>query len=121
MAQTVAYQSLKHQCEQQAGQIEKLQQKVAELRPLSAIGEAHLNKCQSSRSTVEVNSSFTRTELSISLTQVEATESYQSLEQKSVEQKKAIASLQQQIAQLQATATIGEFRLNKWRNRKFSG
>lgn len=46
-------------------------------------------------------------------------ESYESLKQQSEEQTKLIADLQQQIAELQRIARIGEFQLNKWRYRTF--
>lgn len=117
MAQTEAYQSLQRQCQEQAKLIETLQQQLAELRPFAAIGEA-----QSYSPSANTGSSFTASVQPQSQVTAQSgqQESYQSLQQRSEEQAKAIASLREQIAQLRPLATIGEARLNKWRSRTFS-
>ncbi|CBN55565.1 hypothetical protein OSCI_2110001 [Kamptonema sp. PCC 6506] len=45
---------------------------------------------------------------------------YQALQRQSQEQVNTIKTLQEQLAQLQTVAGIGEAKLNKWRNRTFS-
>lgn len=120
MAQTEAYQSLKGKCEEQAQLIETLQKQLADLRSLGSIGEAHINKWQSYTPSAGVGSSWTSSSVQPSYgTSHGQSESYQDLQQRSEEQEKAIASLQQQLSQLRSLATIGEARLNKWRNRTF--
>jgi len=121
IAQTEAYKSLQRKYQQQTQLIESLQQQIVQLRSLSSIGESHLNKWQSYSSVGQVDSSVTARGASNSTAPSGQSESYQSLQQQVEEQEKAIATLQQQIAQLRSLATIGEARLNKWRSRNFSG
>jgi phycoerythrin-associated linker protein len=107
--QPVASSELERQSQQQQQQIEKLQQQLAELQPVANIGAAQLNKWQSG----DRDSSFA------SKQQI-SQQGDRSLQMQVESQKTDIANLEQKIAELRSLATIGEARLNKWRNRFFS-
>lgn len=122
LTQSQAYQSLQRQFEEQTKLIATLQQRVAELRSLGAIGQFQLNKWQSYSSTAQVGSTPSATEVSQSLypSHIRQPEGFDALQRQVEEQDKAIAALHQQIAELRSIATIGEAQLNKWRSRSFS-
>jgi phycoerythrin-associated linker protein len=106
--QPVALTELERQSQQQQKQIEQLQQQLAELQPVANIGAAQLNKWQSS----DRDSTFANKQQTTQL-------GSQSLQTRVESQKTEIANLEQKIAEVRSLATIGEARLNKWRNRCF--
>lgn len=117
-----AYQTLLGQCEEMAEQIERMQERLADLRRVAAIGEVQSNKWSAySRSFAgQENGATAQLPLPELLKTPLESESYESLQGRAELQSQAIAVLQKQQAQLQSLATIGEVRLNKWRRRIFS-
>jgi phycoerythrin-associated linker protein len=106
---------LQRKCEEQNQLIETLQQQLAELQPFASMGTSALNKWQTNN-----QSSTSVRKLTNSFSSQSAIASDRSLLRQDREQEETIASLQSQIADLQRFATIGEARLNKWRNRTFN-
>lgn len=122
LAQSQAYQSLQRQFEDQTKLIATLQQQLAELRPLSSIGQFQLNRWQSTSSAPQGGSTPSATGVSQGMgsTHSGQPESFDALQRQVEQQEKAIAALRQQIAELRSLATIGEAQVNKWRSRSFS-
>lgn len=122
IAQTEDYKSLKNQCQEQAKLIESLERQLADLRPFGTIGEAELNRWLSFSPGSSSTTSSTTSEVSSGKIPIQnsSPESFPSLQRLCEEQEKAIANLQQKIADLRPLAAIGQARLNKWRNRNFS-
>jgi hypothetical protein len=114
---TEDYLSLQRQCNERTKQIEDLKQLLNQLRSSASIGSAYLGQWQSA-STFNTSTSIPAS--SNASQQYQSTETYASLQRRAQEQEKTIASLQQEVAETQALATIGEARLNKWRGRFFS-
>jgi phycoerythrin-associated linker protein len=116
MAKTEANLSLQHQCQEQESAIALLEQQLAELRPYASLVQAKFSRWQSS------GTETTATPPRQSQWKKEASqpESYLDLQQRSQEQARAIAALEQEIAQLRPYASIAEAQLNKWRSRTFS-
>ncbi|HBB34862.1 MAG TPA: photosystem I reaction center subunit XII [Cyanobacteria bacterium UBA8803] len=116
-----AYLSLQRQYEEQAKTIENLEQQLAQLRSVAALGAALTNKWQSqtppttSQSTVGVGVPH-----HTKIPTIGQSDSYIVLQQQVKQQTEAIATLQDQIAQLRPLAAIGDAKLNKWRSRTFS-
>ncbi|MEH1842517.1 MAG: phycobilisome rod-core linker polypeptide [Nostoc sp.] len=102
-AQTAAEQALQQKIKEQESQIATLQQQLADLQPFASIGATQFSTSSQSSSSVS------------------STNEYTSLQQQADAQAKQIAALQEQIADAQRYATIGEARLNKWRSRVFNG
>ncbi|RMF21376.1 MAG: hypothetical protein D6756_12610, partial [Cyanobacteria bacterium J083] len=105
---------LERKYEEQKAKIEQLQEKVTQLQSLANIGLNSLSKWQSSYNLP--GSQFQQLEY----IQLENNFNNQSLEQKVAKQAEQIKLLEAKIAQLQTLATIGESKLNKWRNRFYS-
>lgn len=115
-----AYQSLLGKCEEMAKEIGKIQEGLADLRRVAAIGQTQLNKSiVYSSSVADGNGEIDSLPPSELLKAPSESESYESLQSRSEAQSQAIAILQKQRAQLQSLATIGAARLNKWRGRSF--
>lgn len=96
-----AEQALRQTVQEQAQVIDRLQQQLTDLRPLSAIGASYLkNGWQPSA--------------------VPALADSTSLQQQADAQAAQILALKSQIKDSRRYATIGEARVNKWRNRIFS-
>jgi uncharacterized coiled-coil protein SlyX len=105
--QTVVYQDLQNQYDEQEKVLAKLRSQLAELSPLASIGVSQLSKWQSiTPGTFEI---ATRSPSGIQ----------PSLQQSIEEQKNAIAQLETKIAELRRYAAIGEAKLSKWRSRVF--
>lgn len=103
IARIQAEQALQQKIQEQQSQIATLQQQLSDLRPFATIGAAQINSSwQSSGSEVSMDENA-------SLQQVADTQAAQ------------ITALQEQIADARRFASIGEARLNKWRNRVFAG
>jgi phycoerythrin-associated linker protein len=85
---------------------------------LSTIATSQLSKWESRGYTTDITSQVTSTE-QLGRQKLGSVNN-QNLQLQVEEQKKAIANLQEKIAQAQSVATIGEARLNKWRSRFFS-
>ena len=119
---TQPYQDIQRKCEEQEKQIKALQQQLAELQPFATIGTSVLSKWESySPRTISESKVATSFPSQPQITGTEQkTDSYPMLLQRSQQQSDAIASLADQIADLQRFASIGEARLNKWRGRTFS-
>jgi phycoerythrin-associated linker protein len=113
-----SYSSLQQQYQEQALIIEQLEQKLTELNSLSTIATSQLSKWESRGYTTDITSQVTSTE-QLGRQKLGSVNN-QNLQLQVEEQKKAIANLQEKIAQAQSVATIGEARLNKWRSRFFS-
>jgi phycoerythrin-associated linker protein len=122
LARSQTYQSLQRQFEEQAKLIATLQEQVAELRSVGAIGQFQLNKWQSTNSTAQGGSTPSPTGLSQGMISSHSgqPDSFDALQRQVEQQDKAIAALRQQIAELRSLAAIGEAQLNKWRSRSFS-
>jgi phycoerythrin-associated linker protein len=118
-AQSAAYQSLKHQCEEQAQLIETLEKQLGELRSLGTIGDTQLKSKWQPYSSSDIGSSWAASVQPSQVATSGQSESYEDLLRRCEAQENAIAALRQQIANLQPAATIGEARLNKWRKRTF--
>lgn len=95
--------ALQQTIQEQAQEIERLQQQLGDLRPFAAIGAA------------QVKSGWQPSVVSTS------EEASASLQQQSDAQAAQIVVLQEQIADARRYAAIGEARLNKWRSRTFNG
>ncbi|MDJ0531779.1 MAG: phycobilisome rod-core linker polypeptide [Xenococcaceae cyanobacterium MO_207.B15] len=95
---------------QQKQKIEELEQKLKNIRPFAAIGAAELNKYQSQSAEVDNNQT---------IPQNNNYGIYRDLKRQTEEQEKIIANLENKLADAQRFASIGEARLNKWRNRVF--
>ncbi|GAB4194566.1 MAG: hypothetical protein Fur006_40450 [Coleofasciculaceae cyanobacterium] len=122
LTRSQTYQSLQRQFEEQAKLIATLQEQVAELRSVGAIGQFQLNKWQSTSSTAQGGSTPSPTGVSQGMISSNSgqPESFDALQRQVEQQDKAIAALRQQIAELRSLAAIGEAQLNKWRSRSFS-
>ena len=98
-----ADQALQQTIQDQAQEIERLQQQLSDMRPFAAIGASYLkNDWQSSAVYPPEEGSA-------------------ALQRQAEVQVAQIAALQNQIADTRRYAAIGEARLNKWRNRVFNG
>jgi hypothetical protein len=121
LAQTRAYQDLQRQSAEQEKIIEQLQGQLTELNSFANLGAIELNKWQKKgivpQSETSLTPSFPTSRTPIK--NVQASETFQSLQQRVEEQQQIITTLEAQIAQLKSLASIGEIRLNKWRNRTF--
>ena len=110
--------NLEQKYQTQAKQINQLQQKLADLSPFATIGTTELNRWQSKSSPV---SSQSEASISISSTTNQSTydSSNRDLQIQVKQQAETIANLEEQVADAQRLASIGEARLNKWRSRAF--
>lgn len=111
-AKTEDYLALQRQCREQEAAIAKLQQQIAELRPFANVAAAQFSQWQAYSTGTSVSVPATGENIE--------TASYSELERRSREQAKAIAALEQNIAELRPLAAIAEAKLNKWRSRTFS-
>ncbi|MEO1209990.1 MAG: phycobilisome rod-core linker polypeptide [Cyanobacteria bacterium J06638_20] len=102
-AQVAVDYALQQTVQEQAEEIQRLQQTLADLRPFAAIGAAQLKDTWQP-------SVAASTEVSLA-----------SLHQQADAQSAQIKALQEQIADARRYAAIGEARLNKWRSRTFNG
>ena len=109
LARKQAQEKLQQQIQEQSEVIATLQQQLAELQPFASIAASKFN--QGGFSGIGLVSTNT--------TNGETTDTYNALQQKFAKQEEAIANLRQQIADARPLATIGEYRLNKWRSRSF--
>ncbi|MEB3294746.1 MAG: phycobilisome rod-core linker polypeptide [Synechococcales bacterium] len=99
----VADQALQQTLQEQAQEIERLQQQLADVRPFAAIGSAIVKNDWRSPAVPA------------------PAEPTSALLQQQVDMQSAqIAQLQEQLADARRYAAIGEARLNKWRSRTFS-
>ena len=98
-----AEQALRQTLQQQSQEIERLQKQLAELRPLASFGASQLK--QTWGSSILSNGS----------------ETDDSLQQQIEAQATQLSQLQEQLADAQRYALIGEARLNKWRSRLYNG
>ncbi|NJP11378.1 MAG: phycobilisome linker polypeptide [Leptolyngbyaceae cyanobacterium RU_5_1] len=105
-----AEQVLQQQYQEQETLIATLQQQLAELRPFASLGSAVTRQSQFM--------SAAKTETQVASTIAHSSAENQ-LQQQVAEQKSLIDSLQQQISEARAFGSIGEARLNKWRQRAF--
>ena len=94
--------ALKQQVQQQAQEIEHLQNQLAEIRPFASIGATYLKNSWGP------------------LTVAYSDDALLSLQQQINDQAAQIDALQSQIAEARRYAVIGEARLNKWRGRIFN-
>lgn len=101
--QVAAEQALKQRLQQQAQEIERLQQQLSELRPLATVGATYLKNSWSPSAAASGSESST------------------SLQQQSDGQAAQMAALQAQIADARRYAVIGAARTNKWQSRRFNG
>ncbi|MGC8711277.1 MAG: phycobilisome rod-core linker polypeptide [Leptodesmis sp.] len=104
--------TLEQQYQKQAAVIANLQKQLAQLSPFASMGAAITRQGQfNTAATVETpaNLSFGSTTQG----------GYRSLQQQVNEQTAQIASLQKQVAEARALASISEARLNRWRQRTF--
>ncbi len=97
-----AEQALQQKIQEQKSQIAALQQQLAELKPFAEIGAAQLKSSWQPASNAESEKEYTY------------------LQHKADAQAAHITALQEEIADAQRFAAIGEARLNKWRSRVFS-
>ncbi|MDJ0676275.1 MAG: phycobilisome rod-core linker polypeptide [Calothrix sp. MO_167.B42] len=109
LARQQAQAALQQQIQEQSEVIATLQQQLAELRPFASIAASQFN--QGGFSGIA--------SVSTSTGNGETTDTYNALQQKFAQQEQAIADLRQQIADARPLATVGEYRLNKWRSRSF--
>lgn len=98
-----AEQALQQTIQEQAQMIDRLQQQLADLHPFAAIGASYLKSDWQSSAVYP------------------SEESSAALQRQADVQVAQIAALQDQIADTRRYATIGEARVNKWRNRVFNG
>lgn len=112
---------LQQECDEQKKVIASLEQKLQELQSFATIGAAGLSKWQSYLTNVDSDSKPTASFSNQNqYRRIYAQPgSREALQQLSQQQKDKIASLQQQIAQSQSLANLGEARLNKWRSKVF--
>ncbi|MGJ3251517.1 MAG: hypothetical protein ACFE0J_10355 [Elainellaceae cyanobacterium] len=111
---------LLRRCNEQEARINSLRQQLKELRPTATIGEAWLKRGQASAA-----SSFT---LSNQANQSHHTrpdlasdrEQPLNLQDRLIWQNEIIAGLEHDVKETRRLSTIGEARLNRWRNRTFS-
>ncbi|MBE9168373.1 phycobilisome rod-core linker polypeptide [Pleurocapsales cyanobacterium LEGE 06147] len=114
---TQFYTNLEQQYQEQALQIQQLQQRLAQLSPVASIGAAQVNKWQGRVYAPEIGAEeFSGTK---SLSQMLADANKQDLQLQVEKQQEMIAKLERQIAEAQSLAFVGEARLNKWRSRVF--
>ncbi len=113
VTRTIPYE-LQRQCREQAQEIEQLQQKIAELRPVAAVGEEITTRFATASDSSQTTEAppIPTTEPSIT-----ANESQWELYRK--QQQRAIEYLRSQLNQLRRLSVLGEARLNKWRPRNF--
>ncbi|MCU0536257.1 MAG: phycobilisome rod-core linker polypeptide [Hydrococcus sp. Prado102] len=105
--QTVVYQDLQNQYDEQEKILAQLRSQLAQLSSLASIGISQLSKWQSTTPGTSEIAIHSPSEIQPSL--------QQSVEQ----QKNAIAQLETKVAELRLYAAIGEAKLNKWRSRVF--
>ena len=98
-----AEQAVKLKIQQQAQEIERLQQQLADLRPVATLGANQLKDSWNAS------------------TSLDSIEAEASLQQQVEFQGVQIAALKARIADARRYAVIGEARLNKWRSRLFRG
>ncbi|MEM1368056.1 MAG: phycobilisome rod-core linker polypeptide [Cyanobacteria bacterium P01_H01_bin.15] len=98
-----AERALQQTIDQQVQEIERLQQQLADLRPLAVVGA------------VQLRNSWNPSTASI------GDDAAESLQQQIDAQAAQIADLEAQILDARRYATIGEAKLNKWRTRFFRG
>ena len=98
-----AEQAVKLKIQQQAQEIERLQQQLADLRPVATLGANQLKDSWNAS------------------TSLDSIEAEVSLQQQVEFQGVQIAALKARIADARRYAVIGEARLNKWRSRLFRG
>lgn len=104
--------TLEQQYQEQAAVIANLQKQLSQLSLFAIMGAAITRQGQfNTAATVE-----TSTNLSFGST---TQSGYRSLQQQVNEQTAQIASLQEQVAEARALASISEARLNRWRQRTF--
>lgn len=99
-----ADQALQQTIQEQAQEMERLQQQLADLRPFAAVGASYLKNDWRSPSVASP-----------------AEPTSTSLQQQVDAQAVQIAWLQEQLADVRRYAAIGEARVNKWRSRTFNG
>ena len=109
LARKQAQETLQQQIQEQSEVIATLQQQLAQLEPFATIATSKFG--QGGFSGIGLVSTPTTNE--------ETTDTYNALQQKFAKQEEVIADLRQQIADARPLATIGEYRLNKWRSRSF--
>lgn len=109
LARQKAEAALQQQIQEQEGVIATLQEQLADIRPFASIAASKFIKWEFSGAAP----------VSTSATNGETTDTYTALQQKLEKQEQAIAYLRQQIADARPLATLGEYRLNKWRSRSF--
>ncbi len=109
LARKQAESALQQQIQEQEGVIATLQQQLADLKPFASIATTKFSQWES-----DGGSSAT-----MAPTNGGGTDTYTTLQRQVEEQEKAIAYLRQQIADARPLATIGEYKLNKWRSRSF--
>ncbi|NES82099.1 MAG: phycobilisome Linker polypeptide [Moorea sp. SIO2B7] len=121
LARQKSYRELQSKFNEQAEIIASLEKQLADLQSSSTIGAMQLSKWQSYSSGSNGDTGLTTTLQSSSqmTSTVEPADNYEALLRQSQEQEKAIAALEEKIADVRRIATIGELRLNKWRNRSF--
>jgi phycocyanin-associated rod linker protein len=113
VTKTVPYE-IQRQCREQAQEIEQLQQKIAELRPVAAIGEEITNRFATT------SDSATTTEVPpIPTSEPSITDNQFQWDLYSKQQQRAIEYLRSKLDQLRRLSVLGEARLNKWRPRNF--
>lgn len=101
---------LAQKAREQEQKIKQLEEQLKNISPIAAIGAARLNQYQSTTSESDYTSTIARnTNYS----------TYNDLQRQTEEQTKIIADLENKLAEAQRFASIGEARLNKWRNRVF--
>ncbi|NRB06234.1 MAG: phycobilisome rod-core linker polypeptide [Richelia sp.] len=109
LARKQAEEGLQQQVEEQQGIIARLQQQLSELRPVASIAASQFNPWESSGTT----------SAGIATASSGAIDTYTALQRQIEDQEKANAYLQEKIADARPLATIGEYKLNKWRSRSF--
>lgn len=112
---TASYGSLEEQYQEQAQQIEQLQQKLSSLSPFASIGNATIAKWQSS----DVSSSKTQQDTLGNQFSTNTATGEVDINRQIIAQKQTICNLEQKITDAQRLANIGAARLNKWHNRSF--
>jgi phycocyanin-associated rod linker protein len=107
--------------QEQAAQIQTLQQQLAELKSFAAVGSAWSNKWQTlvgpAPQPAKSRTGFPHSS-QVDITHASAVP--WELQQQVEAQANQITTLQQQIAENRSLAAIGEARLNRWRSRTFS-
>jgi hypothetical protein len=102
--------------DEQAQLIQALKQQLLALRPTAAIGESWVNRWQSHSAAAIGKSHSTslteQTDLNYRVSNI--------LQEELQQQANEIASLRQAIQEAQRLSTIGEARLNRWKNRTYS-